>query len=590
MAKVALLIGVSEYEPGLDPLPRAVKDIKAMRQVLQHSEIGGFDEVKTLSNPNSLVMQEVVKSLFADRTEDDLVLLFFSGHAVKDESNRLYFATRSTLKSPQGKLVQLTAVGASFLHDIMNHSGCNQQVVILDCCFNNTLTSGIRLKAPGSVDIHNQLGGQGRVLLTSFTSTQYSVSQNSSDLSIYTRYLVEGIQKGTADLDGDGWISVDELHNYANRKVQQAAPAIKPEFYSFVEQKILLAKAQINDSRLEYQKEAERRLNRGNTSPVDRYVLNTLAWGLGLTTEERTAIEAEVLKPYQEYQEKLQRYGRSYMKALERCNPLNEQVREELTCLREFLGLRDEDVAPIEERIALKPDNSFASEENANNEPTQSATESQLNSVPLTPTVVPSAYSQTSVVQPTYPTNSSSNPADSQTGTPTVSTFPKKFFLMGIAGGLVTLALFIGIFTPVSIKPPTTSNTTASSPPAPSSTPSPTTTNFDNSSNSPVAPSPNTTASAERKSCSVVVIGNVRSQPAPFRNNVVKSVSTEQLPVTGKQTEGGWIEVKLPDNSLAWAHRDVISNEKEMDSCLSKNGVSIKTIDDIPLPDPSPVP
>ena len=591
MAKVALLIGVSEYEPGLDPLPGAVRDIKAMRQVLQHSEMGGFDEVKTLSNPNSLVMQEAIESLFANRTETDLVLLFFSGHAVKDERGNLYFATRSTLKSPKGELVKPTAVAASFLHDIMSNSGCNHQVVILDCCFSAALAPGMTANARGSVDIKTQLGGQGRVLLTSFTSTQYSFSQNSSDLSVYTRYLVEGIQKGTADLDGDGWISVDELHNYANRKVQEAAPAVKPEFYSLVEeQKIILAKAQINDPGLEYRKEAERRLSHGNISPVDRYVLNTLAWGLGLTTEERAAIEAEVLKPHQEYQEKLQRYARAFMKALQRCNPLSAQAREELTYLREFLGLRDEDVAPIEEQIALRPDSTFQFEADANNEPTQSATTSKMNGVPLTPSVVPTRYSQTPAVQPTNQTNSSSSPIDSGTSPPSVSTFPKKFFLMGIGGGLAILALAIGISARVGMKPPAEPTNIAVSPPAPSSMPSPTATSFEDGSNSRVAPSPKTTASPKRKSCSVVVIGNVRSQPAPFRDNVIRSLSTEQLPVTGKQTEGGWIEVKLSKNSVAWVHRDVISNEKEMDSCLSENGVTIKTVDDIPLPEPSPSP
>lgn len=34
MAKVALLIGISEYEPGLNPLPNAVKDVEAMQRVL----------------------------------------------------------------------------------------------------------------------------------------------------------------------------------------------------------------------------------------------------------------------------------------------------------------------------------------------------------------------------------------------------------------------------------------------------------------------------------------------------------------------------------------------------------------------------
>jgi branched-chain amino acid transport system substrate-binding protein len=47
MAKFALLIGVSEYELGLTPLLAAINDVEAMQQILQHPEIGSFDDVKT---------------------------------------------------------------------------------------------------------------------------------------------------------------------------------------------------------------------------------------------------------------------------------------------------------------------------------------------------------------------------------------------------------------------------------------------------------------------------------------------------------------------------------------------------------------
>ena len=40
MAKIALLIGVSEYQPGLNPLPAAVQDVEAMRRVLVNPEMG----------------------------------------------------------------------------------------------------------------------------------------------------------------------------------------------------------------------------------------------------------------------------------------------------------------------------------------------------------------------------------------------------------------------------------------------------------------------------------------------------------------------------------------------------------------------
>ena len=74
MAKVALLIGVSEYESGLNPLPSAVKDVDAMQQVLVNPDIGGFlpDNVSLLKNPNRQTMAEAVEQLFAGRRKDEV--------------------------------------------------------------------------------------------------------------------------------------------------------------------------------------------------------------------------------------------------------------------------------------------------------------------------------------------------------------------------------------------------------------------------------------------------------------------------------------------------------------------------------------
>ncbi len=90
-------------------------------------------------------------------------------------------------------------------------------------------------------------------------STQYSFEQEGAELSVYTRYIVEGIETGAADTDDDGMISVDELHQYAYKKVQEAAPAMKPEIYAVREGfKIKLAKAPVGDPQLVYRKEVER--------------------------------------------------------------------------------------------------------------------------------------------------------------------------------------------------------------------------------------------------------------------------------------------------------------------------------------------
>jgi uncharacterized caspase-like protein len=249
MAKVALLIGVSEYKVGLSPLPSAVKDVEAMSRVLKDSSLGGFDEVKQLTNPDVQEMQWEIEHLFSNLTKDDLVALFFSGHGIKDDTGKLFFATRITSKHPNGDLIQSTAAPASFVHEIMNKSRARRQVIILDCCFSGAFDSTLRAKHDGSVDLQGELGAEGRVVLTSSSSTQYSFEQHGSDLSIYTRYLIEGIETGAGDQDKDGNISILELHKYASEKVREKAPSMTPKIITLKDMgfEIVLAKAKITN-------------------------------------------------------------------------------------------------------------------------------------------------------------------------------------------------------------------------------------------------------------------------------------------------------------------------------------------------------
>ncbi len=357
MAKIALLIGVSEYQPGLNPLPGATKDVEAMCRILQHPESGGFDQVKALLNPEPLEMQTEIQTAFSSsRRKDDLVLLFFSGHGVKDERGNLYLTTRITRKTEGGELVKATSVPASFVHDIMSNCRSKRQVVILDCCFSGAFAEGLLAKEDHSVDIRKQLGSEGRAVLTSSTSTQYSFEQQGSELSIYTHYLIEGISTGAADQDKDGMVSVDELHEYAKGKVQEAAPAMKPEIYAVKEgYKIMLAKAPIGDPKLSYRREVERFASRGEISLIGRMVLDEERKQLGMRPEEADVIEEEVLKPYREYQQKLQLYEQACVEMMEQDNSLGDITRLELEQLQQVFSLRDEDVAPIEARLTSPP-------------------------------------------------------------------------------------------------------------------------------------------------------------------------------------------------------------------------------------------
>ncbi|BAY20451.1 hypothetical protein NIES2100_01930 [Calothrix sp. NIES-2100] len=352
MAKVALLIGVSEYEPGLNPLPAAVKDIEALQRVLKDSEMGGFDEVKALPNPDRQTMESEIENLFAGRDKEDLVLLFFSGHGIKDDGNKLYFATRITRKNLKGELIRSTAVPANFVQEIMNNSRAKRQTIILDCCFSGAFDPALHTKDDGSVDLQS-LGAEGRVVLTSSSSTQYSFEQQGSDLSIYTRYLVEGIETGAGDRNEDGFVSVLELHEYAASKVQETAPKMTPKIIVLKDKgfEIVLSKARVTDPKLRYRKAASRYANAGTIRPAGRAVLNTLRQQLGLTSEEAAEIETEVLRPYQERLANLQTYREALIAEAEHEYPLSEEACKEVNMLQELLGLRDADILAVKQEV-----------------------------------------------------------------------------------------------------------------------------------------------------------------------------------------------------------------------------------------------
>jgi len=352
LAKIALLIGVSNYQPGFSSLPGTQTDIRAMQRVLQHPQMGGFDEVDLLPNPDKSGMELAIEKLLADRQRDDLVLLYFSGHGFKDDDGSLYFVTRTTEQRSPHQIYQSTAVPATVLQNWMSRSRCKRQVLVLDCCFSGAFAEGMKAKSVNEPVEIAAFGGEGRAVLTSSTATQVSFEQR--EAAVYTRYLVEGIETGAADTDNNGIITIDELHDYAKRKVQEAAPAMKPEIFAVKEgYTIVLAKAPVGDPKLEYRKEVEQlaQQRNGKLSSVLLRALDEKRRTLELSLEDVAVIQSEVLRPYREFEAKLQQYEQALTEALQQESPLTETMREDLKYLQKVLGLKDENIASIEARL-----------------------------------------------------------------------------------------------------------------------------------------------------------------------------------------------------------------------------------------------
>lgn len=351
MGKYALLIGVETYGEGLQPLPAAPNDVRALQDVLLNPEMGGFDEAKPLINPSKSDMEEQVEEFLEDRQQGDLVLLFFSGHGVKDNSRDLYFGAANTRKK-RDRLALSTAIRAGSIYGFFDSCQAKYKVIILDCCFSGAFGSSVP-RDDGEIPLKEQLGAEGWVVLASTSAVDYSFEEKDADLSIYTRYLVEGIATGAADENSDGVITIDELHCYTARKVQETSPNMSPTLITLNGEgfRIQVARSPQDDSGLKYRKEAELRAGGVEFTVPARRLLDRLRRELGLSDAEAENIEEDVLKPHVEYQRRQDEYQRTLRESMEQESPLSERTINDLKDYRAHLGFNLENVVEIERTV-----------------------------------------------------------------------------------------------------------------------------------------------------------------------------------------------------------------------------------------------
>jgi Caspase domain len=231
----ALIVASSDYtDTGLRRLRAPASDAQALAAVLHDPGIGGF-EVRTLLNEPAHEVNLAVEEFFADRQPDDLLLLHFSCHGVKDEGGELYFAMANTLLRRLGA----TAVAAEFVNRRMSRSRSRRVVLLLDCCYAGAFERGMTARAGEGMGVESQFGGRGRAVITASSSMEYAFEgdelADTRELapSVFTSALVEGLETGEADRDQDGLVALDELYDYIYDKVRTATPNQTPGKWAF---------------------------------------------------------------------------------------------------------------------------------------------------------------------------------------------------------------------------------------------------------------------------------------------------------------------------------------------------------------------
>ncbi|MFE2956680.1 caspase family protein [Nocardia tengchongensis] len=240
--RFALVVATYTFnDPGLRQLTAPVNDAEAFAEVLADPAIGGF-EVTTLINQPHHVVGAAIGDFFSDRQRDDLTLLYFSGHGLKDDAGKLYLAMTDT----RTLTPLFTSVAADQIDYAMTGCHSNHQVLILDCCYSGAFPAGTIAKADDQVHALETFSGRGRTVLTASDATQFAFEgetpHGQATQSVFTRHLVAGLRDGGADLDQDGDITVDELYSYVHDHVVAERPRQRPKKQDNIEGRTVLAR------------------------------------------------------------------------------------------------------------------------------------------------------------------------------------------------------------------------------------------------------------------------------------------------------------------------------------------------------------
>ncbi|MBD0334558.1 MAG: caspase family protein [Cyanobacteria bacterium Co-bin13] len=354
MGRKALLVGLNVYSYMDDEsVSPALQNLKALKQVL-HSDIGQFpeDAVETLINPDAQQIRQAIERLSSHCRPNDLRLFYFCGLGLIDlPTGGLYLTGYDT--HPLNPMA--TAVSGDLLRGMLSASHCRQQITIFDARW--AVVGADVSEALGSGHTNRlvaQLAGEYRAVLMAQNGFNSGWSRTAAGLSDYTHCLIEGVDSGLADLGADGFVSIADLHQYVEQSLDQLKSPVQAALYAPGRSAdVQLFQLPQFKPEQEYRRSVEdyATQGQGNISEQGRQILIFLQQNLGIPGDVGQAIEADVLRPYRERQERLQHYEKIFAEAIQLENPPRKSMRRWLRHQQQTLGLTYEEVSQVEARL-----------------------------------------------------------------------------------------------------------------------------------------------------------------------------------------------------------------------------------------------
>jgi hypothetical protein len=227
----AFIVGIGDYDTLSDLGPAPVYDAEDVEKLLVSPKHCGYPtaNVRVLRNREATRSAIIagLQELAAQSQPSDTVVFYFSGHGAQRTAGP---DVGTYLCPPEfdGKHPRETGVEAEELSDLLQRIEAERLLVLIDACRSGAVA---RIKAEEDEDLLKwEFGGQrldklaagnGRVIISASEAHQSSWIVGRYRNSLFTHFVLEGLQGGVDDRS-DGLIRVLDLFHYVASQVRSA--------------------------------------------------------------------------------------------------------------------------------------------------------------------------------------------------------------------------------------------------------------------------------------------------------------------------------------------------------------------------------